>query len=177
MEIYVKDKIVELANQFNEQHNVCEYPVPVVELCKKEGFAVVSTELPKGTFGAVVVQKDIIEGPNSNKVIAVAKGLTARQTRFQIAYELAAYILYHDPKSDDYLHKTEENKRRENDIALFARLILMPKDLVKKSLSALKRSVLCSEIPSTAAVYHIADNFAVPLIVADERLKELGLWW
>lgn len=173
----VKDKIIEAANQFCEKNDVNEYPVPIVELCKKEGFVVVSTVLPKGMFGCVVTQKDFIEGSNSNKVIATAKGLSARQTRYQIASELAAYVLYHDPQSDDFLHSTREEKGRERDIDLFARTLLMPKKLVKTSLSSLRKSVLCASIPFREAVYHIAETFAVPLIIADERLRELGVLW
>lgn len=170
-----KEQIITQANEFCKSNNIDNYPVNIVELCKRYGFKVFEEYLPSEVSGFIVAQQDNFRNYGSNKVIVANLADSARRRRFTIAHELAHYMLHKDQSETFYAHRDAgQNGGIETEANIFASSILMPEVLVKQALSELL-SPENRMLTNNEKVNYISDLFAVSIPAAKVRLDQLHI--
>ena len=168
-------EIIKKAEQFCIEHNVVQYPVKVVDLCRAENISVFEQYLPAGVSGFIVIQDEHFENYGTGRLIVVNLADSARRRRFTIAHELAHYILHKDESLTYYAHRDAgQNGGIEREANIFASCILMPRTLVESSLEELSGSIFGEAVPYMK-ISHIAKEFAVSPDAAQVRLDRLQL--
>lgn len=116
-------RIENLVQKILDNADFKKVPIPVEEIVKKFGLKIVPFDFPEGFSGVLKKEKKII-GVNQNHH-------PVRQ-RFTLAHELGHFLLGHDDNDfiDDRFDRSSPNEREAN---LFASYLLMPKEVVKKS--------------------------------------------
>lgn len=170
-----KSDVVRRAKEFCSEHSIAEYPVRIVDLCKKMGISVFEEYLPEDVSGFIVIQEEPFHDYDSGRVIVVNLSDSAERRRFTIAHELAHYILHRDDNQPLYAHRDAgQNGGIEREANIFASNILMPEDLVRETISQLENDTFGKLFDMTKVMF-ISDQFAVSAPAARVRLKELKL--
>lgn len=170
-----KSDVVRRAKEFCLEHSIEEYPVRIVDLCKKMGISVFEEYLPEDVSGFIVIQEEPFHDYNSGKVIVVNLSDSAERRRFTIAHELAHYILHRDDNQSLYAHRDAgQNGGIEREANIFASNILMPEDLVRSFMDEMEDEAP-GKLFDSYKVILLADQFAVSKPAAEVRLKELKL--
>ena len=171
----LKSDIMQKAKDFCSEHSIEEYPVRIVDLCKKMGISVFEEYLPKDVSGFIVIQEEPFHDYNSGRVIVANLSDSAERRRFTIAHELAHYLLHRDDNQPLYAHRDAgQNGGIEREANIFASNILMPEDLVRSFLDEIKDEVP-GKLFDSYKIILLADQFAVSRPAAETRLKELNL--
>ena len=169
-----KDIITQKAKAVLEENEIFEYPVKIVNICKKYGFSVFEEYLPENVLGFIVVQEENFSKYNTGKLIAVNLSDLATRRRLTIARELGHFFLHR--KNDDkiYAHRnTGIEDQFEMEANLFALNILLPEALVIEAMSLVEE--LLVNYPDFFKIDYIAKQFAVSKVTAQYRLKQLGI--
>ena len=168
-----KREIIQRAKEFCEENQINEFPVKIVEICKKHGFKVYEEYLRKDVSGFIVVHSENFRNYDSKKVIVVNRFDSAARRRFTVAHELAHYVLHKGDK-ELYAHRDAgDDSRIEQEANLFASNILMPEEAVRDYVTLISDRV--GEIPFSLCVKYIANKFAVSMAAAEVRLNQLGI--
>ena len=169
-----KDEILTKAREFCQKHGIDSYPVNIVELCVQQGISVFEKYLPKDVSGFIVIQDENFKDYKCNKLIVVNLLDPASRRRFNIAHELAHYILH--KKSDDSLfaHRDAgQNGGIETEANIFASNILMPRDVVESAISEVG-SWWQNALLDSDKIDYIAEKFAVSNAAAKVCLEQLN---
>ena len=170
-----KSEIMKRAEQFCIKHDIMQYPVKIVELCRAEGISVFEEYLPRDVSGFIVIQEEEFENYGTGRLIVINLADSARRRRFTIAHELAHYILHRDESQPYYAHRDAgQNGGIEREANIFAGSILMPKHLVASALDDMSGTVFGDALPFMK-INHIAKEFAVSKDAAQVRLDQLSL--
>ena len=169
----IKD-VKQKALDYCKEKEIENYPVNIVHLCNLEKISVFEKYLPPEVSGFIVTDKKNVLNYDSNKVIVVNLSDSARRRRFTIAHELAHYILHRNNEDELFAHRNVGNNSNiEIEANIFASMILMPENLIEKSLDNLIE--LQGYADSFEKVNWISSQFAVSPAAAEVRLSQLGL--
>ena len=149
--------IQEIALQALQSINCSYPPVPIEEVAKKLGFAVVEFDFPNSISG--VLKKD-------RMVIGVNAQHHPIRRRFTIAHELGHFLLGHDiGKEEDVVDEDFDKPiHTEKQANIFASCILMPSEWVKSEVQG-----------KTIDLKVMAQKFSVSEQAITIRLLELNL--
>lgn len=171
-------EVIREAENFCETHNINDYPVGIVALCKKLGLSVFEEYMNPDVSGIIVVDNKEWEKYGTNQFIVVNLVELPTRRRFTVAHELAHYIL-HKNNSVLYAHRdlrqdSPDQKRIETEANLFATNILMPEKLIRDKVEDIKSQGF-GNVPAFVLRKEIADSFLVSESAAEVRLKQLGI--
>lgn len=170
-----KRKIIQKAKEVCDENNIAEYPVRIVDLCKKYGLSVFERPLSADVSGFIVVQDQNYMSYGTNKVICVNLSDSPRRRRFTIAHELAHYILHREDDDPLYAHRDAgQGGQIETEANFFASNILMPEHLVREAIDYLNDSMVGTPGKLLLTKY-IADEFVVSEDAAKVRLSQLKI--
>ncbi len=180
-----KSDVIKKAEEFCKEHEITEYPVKIVDLCKKKGLRVFEQYLPEKVSGFIVYlpENDTSDdiGRNFKDTYGTTRFIVVNLTdgpgrrRFTVAHELAHFILHKDDSEEIYAHRDAGiYNAKESEANLFASNILMPEALVKKELKIFDDEYWGTALFSDK-VDHISKKFAVTRSAAKVRLEQLGI--
>lgn len=170
-----KRELYQRAQEFCMENHIDEYPVKIVNLCKKYGLEVYGENLPRDTAGFIVVQETPFNKYPTGKLIVYNKNENVGRQRFTIAHELAHFILHKKESDPLYAHRDAGNAGGiESEASFFAAQILMPSELVFKALENAEKEFRYMTLPMKAR--HIAREFEVSVEAAHVRLEQLGIF-
>lgn len=168
-----KREIIQRAKEFCEENQIKEFPVKIIEICKKHGFKVYEEYLRKDVSGFIVVHDKNFRNYDSKKVIVVNRFDSAARRRFTVAHELAHYVLHKGDK-ELYAHRDAgDDSKIEREANLFASNILMPEEAVRDYVELIISRV--GDIPFSLCAKYIANKFAVSISAAEVRLNQLDI--
>lgn len=169
-----KSEIIEKAKEVCKEKNVSEYPVKIVDLCKKYGITVYEEYLPSQVSGFIVIQDEKFNKYDSGKVIVVNLSELGSRRRFTVAHELGHYILHRKEDEPLYAHRDSgADGQIEQEANIFASNILMPEELVRHALDLNDKPLV--ELSDFYKIGYIANQFAVSRTAAQVRLEQLGI--
>lgn len=153
-------------------------PTPIVEICNKIGIKVFEVSLPPDVSGLIMTQDEKFENYDSNKIIAANISDSASRKRFTIAHELAHYVLHKEANKPLYAHRdiiNQVDNKNEQEANSFASIILMPEDLVRKSIKRLQSNNDPYTVTSSEMIDQIAKEYSVSRSAAQVRLMKLNI--
>ena len=182
MDKMIKRELIEKkANAITEKYTLedkTEGYVDVIEIAKSNGFLVGNANISDDSDGFIAIDENVGEvfGMPTSKLIVVNANRSIEWKRFIIAHELGHYFLHYVDNASDYngMYAMREHKKGkddiENDADFFAACLLMPKKIFEERFNQLK---------DEENVYNISlllsKEFVVTQIMAERRIKELGL--
>lgn len=160
------------AEEFCQKHQINEYPVGIISLCRKLDIQVFEEYLEPDVSGFIIIKPDgIYPKYNTGRLIVANASDSAQRRRFTVAHELGHYILHRKNEEELYAHRDAgANGGMESEANIFASVILMPEELVKDSLKNLGKNV-----PFSIKAACVSRDFAVSMDAARIRLNELGI--
>lgn len=151
-----------------------ELPIPIIKIVKDAGFSVYVQDLPRNIGGYIVVNADLEEKFNTDKIIVVNESENTKRRRFTVAHEFGHFLF-------DFSSGTEFSNAFENDdtsdsqkekrVNAFAAELLMPKEKFFDKYKELKEKNISEfDIIST-----LSDYFLTPIKSVEKRIIEIGL--
>ena len=170
-----KQVIEEKASEIFTNYGDGTTDVDIVKIARKMGFIVGNAILPNEYDGFIVVNETVRNLPNQegNKVIAVNTSLSPEDKNFVIAHELGHYVLSNDSDKKIFAHREHRKGKNaeENDYDFFAACLLMPKEIFKNRLNALKPLY---ENDENGLVNDLANYFIVSPESVKRRIEEVS---
>jgi Zn-dependent peptidase ImmA (M78 family) len=147
-------------------------PIKIEEIARLKGLKVMPYPLGDDISGLLSIE-------NGNGTIGYNENESKVRRRFTIAHELGHYILHKD-KSDLFVDKqfiyrskdsgnTVVNQKMEHEANLFASVILMPPDLLRKEVEKVQ-----IDLGSGQAINELAKIFEVSPTAMSVRLSQAG---
>lgn len=169
-------EVLAQAEEFCLIHDINKYPVNIVELSRKLGFSIYSSNLPSDNSGFIIVHPEAKKKYDSDKVIVVNANDSPLRQRFTVAHELAHYVL-HSKGQELFAHRDvvnfgEVTDPKETEANTFASAVLMPANLIKQALEIFEGYTLV-DFSTERRVEFIAKAFAVSKPAAAKRLSVL----
>lgn len=166
------EKIDKIVDEILTQTDTITTPVEIIPIVKSYGFSVYQADMPDSELGFIMVNKKIIDGYDSNKVIVFNENHPKRINRFIVARELAHYRFHYNECI--YAHRNVRNISdvEEKNANNFASALLMPSKSVKTFVKDLKNKY-GEEIPDGILIHEVANKFNVSESAAAVRLKRL----
>lgn len=173
-----KDLIEKKADFLTEKYTLedkTEGYVDVIEIAKSNGFMIGNASITDDSDSFIAINENVGEifGKPTSKLIVVNVNRSIEYKRFIIAHELGHYFLHYVDNVSNYngmyiMKKYADHK--DTRYTFFAECLLMPRKIFTERFNQLKKE------PS---VYNIAlslsKEFKVTQLIAEKRIKELGL--
>lgn len=172
------EEIIGRANDVLQEYHVDfkDGMVPIIKILNHMGIKVYENEMDIKAY--ITVNAKYADSFGTTKFACVKKDIPYGFKRFALAHELAHYIFdYNDSEMPEYYNTYSSSdddaqerieERRAN---LFARNLLMPKEIFIKKHKEFKQST--NSIPDTQA--ELAKFFGVEVRAITKRFEELGI--
>ena len=152
-----------------------EVPVKIIAICKNMGFSVYQQDLPHDICGYIMINGELKDKFQTDRIISVNSGESNKRRRFTVAHELGHFLFDFDPnQSIQYFNKFEidhaKGDRVEGRANRFAAELLMPENLIKKKYCELKKEDPQKDLYNI--VQDLSDFFLVPPKAVELRIKE-----
>lgn len=184
-----KREIEEVVNKILDENNIgreakeSSLIVDIVRLVKSHDFAVQSADMDIDTTGCLMVNEHgRVLDSKKNKLILVNANFTnenhdenvvLKKSRFITAHEYGHYVLHKEEKEPFYAHRDSRHRTEpmELEADYFARSILMPLDVFKKYVTALKNLKIFDD--HELAVSVLSTIFKVTKNKVQKRLNDI----
>ena len=170
---YTQDNVEDAANKLLEVQNNVDPPIKIIDICQNLGFSVYQQELPEDICGYIMINGELKDNFDTDKIISVNSNESNKRRRFTVAHELGHYLFDFDPnESIQYFDMFEidhlNGDWQEDRANRFAAELLMPKTAIKSKYYELK-----GEGKNLYdVVQRISDYFLVPPKAVEVRLKK-----
>ncbi|MCH5197085.1 MAG: ImmA/IrrE family metallo-endopeptidase [Oscillospiraceae bacterium] len=126
------ENAIRVASELIDELNINNVPVPIVKILNELGFAVYASDMPKQNIsGFIIINPELNEKFNTDRVIAVERSDTLGRQRFTLAHEFAHYLFdFNENISYSYIDTYDQNKAEDISECIpsrFAAEFLMPK--------------------------------------------------
>lgn len=166
---------INAAERLLEELNYKNYaPIPIVKILNELNFSVYASDvLPQNTSGYILIDPDLQEKFNTDRIIVVKRSDTLGRQRFTLAHEFAHYLFdFNENIPDRYLNAFDfDDSHGESEIRpnQFAAAFLMPSGYFSKKYKEL------SNLTEYDKVVELMNFFGVSRKSVLKRIEELNL--
>ena len=152
------------------------FPIPIIKICTNMGFKIYTQELPSNIGGYIVIDGELKERFQSDRIISVNCEESSMRRRFTVAHELGHFLFDFDPNESilfynafEQDHAEGENRDEELRANRFAAELLMPEaEFVKK----FQEYKVAYRDQLYDIVQALSDYFLVPPKAVKRRISE-----
>lgn len=152
-------------------------PVKIVEMCTAMGFAVYRQALPQEMCGYIVIDGELKDRFETDRIISVNENESSKRRRFTVAHELGHFLFDFTPDTIQFYNAFERNHDAGSDekeilASRFAAELLMPKDVFMRQYRQTYKERTGSSEQLYETVQELSDIFLVPPKAVERRVKE-----
>lgn len=152
-------------------------PVKIVEMCTAMGFAVYRQALPKEMCGYIVIDGELKDQFETDRIISVNENESNKRRRFTVAHELGHFLFDFTPDTIQFYNAFERDHDMHDDekeilASRFAAELLMPKDIFIREYRREYNDRAGSSEQFYETIQELSDIFLVPPKAVERRVKE-----